>query len=62
MSAICSFISTLYLKQQTNILQCFSSLKFENSLFSNKFFICIFHSVRKVYAAENDQKKYFIQN
>ena len=37
-----SFISTLYLKQQTNILWCFSSLKFENSLFSNKRFRCIF--------------------
>ena len=39
-----SFISTLYLKQQTNILRCFSSLKFGNSLFSNKLFRCIFRS------------------
>ena len=39
-----SFISTLYLKQQTNILWCFSSLKFGNSLFSNKLFRCIFRS------------------
>ena len=51
-----SFISTLYLKQQANILCCLCSLKFENSLFSNKLFRCIFRSERKVYTAENDQK------
>ena len=51
-----SFISTLYLKQQANILCCFCSLKFENSLFSNKLFRCIFRSERKIYTAENDQK------
>ena len=38
MSTIFLFIKTLYLKQQTNILRCFSSLKFENSLFGNKIF------------------------
>ena len=53
-SKIFSFTSTLYLKQQANILRCFSSLKFENSLFSNKLFRCIFHSEGKVYTAEND--------
>ena len=37
MTAIFSFISTLYLKQQTNILRRFCSLKFENSLFSKAF-------------------------
>ena len=62
MPAFFSFISTLYLKKQTNILQCFSSLKFENSLFSNKPFRCIFCSERKIYTAENDQIKYFVQN
>ena len=55
MSAIFSFISTLYLKQQTNVLRCFPSLKFENSLRSNKLFRCIFRSERKIYTAENDQ-------
>ena len=57
MSAIFSFISTLYLKQQNNILGCFSSLNIENSLFSNKFF-----PGKMVYTAENDQIKYFVQN
>ena len=52
MSAICSFAPTLYLKQQTNILRCFSGLKFEKSLFSNKLFRCIFRSERKVYTAK----------
>ena len=61
MSAIFSFISTLYLKQ-TNILRYVPSLKFENSLFSNKLFRCIFRSERKVYTVENDQIKYFVQN
>ena len=59
-SAIFSFISTLYLNQQANILRCFCSLKFENSLFSNKLFRGIFPSERKVYSAENDQIKYFV--
>ena len=62
MSGIFPFISTLYLKQQTNILRCLSSLKFENSLFSNKLFRCIFCSERKLYAAENDHTKCFVQN
>ena len=54
MSAIFSLISTLYQKQQTNILSCFSSLKFENSLFSSKLSRCIFRSKKKVYSAKND--------
>ena len=62
MSAIFSFISTLYQKQQTNILRYFSSLKFENGLFSNKLFRFIFHRERKVYTSNKDQIKYFVQN
>ena len=38
------------------------SLKFENSLFSNELSRCIFRSERKVYIAENNQIKYFVQN
>ena len=52
MLATFSFFSTLYLKQQANFLSCFSSLKFENSLCSNKLFRCIFGSERKIYTAE----------
>ena len=62
MSAIFSLISNHYLKQKTNIFMCFSSLKFENSLFSNKLFICVFRSERKIYTADNEQIKYFVQN
>ena len=61
MSAIFSFTSTLYLKQQTNVLRFFSSLKFENNLFSNKLFRCTFRSERKIYTAANDQIRYFVQ-
>ena len=61
-SVIFSFISTFYLKQQTNIPRCFCSIKFENNLFSNKLYKRIFRSERKVYTAENDQIKYFVQN
>ena len=60
MSVIFSFISSLYLKQKTNILWCFSNLKFENILFSNNRYI--FRSGRKVYTAKTDQIKYFAQN
>ena len=49
MSATFSFISIPYLRQQTNIFRCFSSLKFENSLFSSKFFKCIFRNEKKVF-------------
>ena len=43
MSTIMPFIQFFfYLKQQTNILWCFCSLKFEKRFFSNKFFIFIF--------------------
>ena len=62
MSAIFLFISTFYLKQQTNILRCFSILKFQKSLFKNNLFRYIFRSEIKVYTAENDQIKYFTQN
>ena len=62
MSAILSFIRILYLKQRTNILWCFCSLKFENSLFSNKIFRYIFYCRGMVYAAEKNQTKYFVQN
>ena len=61
MSAIFLFISTLYLKQQTNILRCFSILKFQKSLFKKNLFRYVFRS-EKVYTAENDQIKYFTQN
>ena len=37
MSGIFSLISTPYVKQQTNILWCFSSLKFENSFLAISF-------------------------
>ena len=59
-SPIFSFISTLYLTQQANILRCFCSLKFENILFSNRIFRCVFRSERKVYTTDIDQRKYFI--
>ena len=62
MSAIFSFISALFLTQPTNILPYFCSLKFENSLFSNKLFRCMFRSNRMVYTAENDQIKNLVQN
>ena len=55
--AIFTFISVLYLKHQTNIFRCFSGLKFENSLFSNKLFRCVFSCERKVYTAKNYQIK-----
>ena len=53
---------TTNLKQQTNILRCFCSLKFEKGLFSNKFFSFLFRSKMTVHTAENDQIKYFAQN
>ena len=62
MSGIFSLILNHYLKQQTNIFMCFSSLKFENSLFRNKLSICVFRSERKMYTADNEQIKYFVQN
>ena len=40
----------------------FSSLKFENSLFSNEIFRCAVLSERKIYTNKNNQIKYFIQN
>ena len=62
MSAILSFIWILYLKQQTNILWCFCSLRFESSLFNNNLFRCLFLSKRIAYIAEKEQVKYFLQN
>ena len=44
MSIILSFIPIFYLKQQSNVLQCFCSLKFEKRLFSDKFLSFIFCS------------------
>ena len=43
-STILWFIWNLYLKQQSNIVRCFCSLRFEKSLFSNKFFSFTFPS------------------
>ena len=37
MLTILSFIRVLYLKQSSNILRCFFSLKFEKILFNNEF-------------------------
>ena len=60
MSAIFSFAVTLYLKEQTNIFWCFSRLIFENRLFSNKPYRCIFWSKRAIYTAEKEKIKYFV--
>ena len=62
MLTILQFDPILYLKKQRSILRCFCSLKFEKSLFSNKFFSFIFPSKMKVQTAEKDQMKYFAQN
>ena len=61
-STILSFISVLYLKQQNNNLRWFCSLKYENSLFSNKLSNCIFRSKRIVYTSKKVHIKYFVQN
>ena len=61
-STILSFIQVLYLKQQNNVLRWFYSLKFETSLFSNKFSNCIFCSKGIVYRTKMVHIKYFIQN
>ena len=53
MSTIFLFIKTLYLKQQTNILRCFSSLKLV--YLAIRFFRCTFRSEMKVYTGENDE-------
>ena len=42
-------------KTKSNILWCFCSLKFENSLLSNKILSCIFRGKRTVYIAEKGQ-------
>ena len=58
---ILSFIPILYLKQQSNILQGFCSLKFEKRFFSNKFsFLCF--TAKRVDTAEKAQVKHFAQN
>ena len=56
------FIYFNCLLKTTNILRYFFSLKFENSLFTDKLFRCIFRNDRKVDEVENDQIKYFVQN
>ena len=61
-SAILLFIQVLYLKQQKNILPCFCSLKFENSLFSSKLSNCIIRSKRIVYKTKKVYIKYVVQN
>ena len=61
-SMILPFIRVLYRKLQNNILRGYYSLKFENSLFSNKLSNCKFRSRRVVYATKKDHIKYFIQN
>ena len=62
MLTILQFVPILYLKKQRSILRCFCSLKFEKSLFSNKFFSFISPIKMKVQTAEKDQMKYFAQN
>ena len=62
MSTILSFFPILYLKQQSNILLCFCSLKFEERFLSNKFFNFIFRSEMIVLTAKKDQIKYFAKN
>ena len=57
-STILPYILILYLKQQSIILRCCYSLKFEKSFFSNKFFGFIFLSKMIVVAAVKDQIKY----
>ena len=41
-------------KQQSNILQCFCSLKFGKILFSIDFFSFVFHSKMTILTAEKD--------
>ena len=63
MSGVSPFIRIKYLKQQSSILWCFYRLKFENGLFSNKFFSCtILHSKGIIYLAGKVQVKYFVKN
>ena len=57
-----SFYLFQLLKQEINILWCFSILKFEKNLCSNKLFRYLFRSERKICTAKNDQIKYFVQN
>ena len=61
-STILSFIQVLHLKQQSNILQCFYSLKFQNNLFRHKLSNCIFRSKTIVYTTKKVHIKYFVQN
>ena len=55
------FIRILYLKQQSNILRCFSRLKFEKSLFSNTFFSFLFRVKMIVYTAGKDKLNIFLK-
>ena len=64
MSGIFLFISTLHLKQQTNIICAFlvQNLKLVYVAIS---FSDVYFAVREsfmLYTTENDQKKYFVQN
>ena len=60
MSTILSFIQILETTKQYSAVLC--SLKFEKSLFSNKFFNFIFRNKMAVLTAEKDEVKYFTQN
>ena len=53
--SILTFTRILYLEQQSNILRCFYSLKFEKSLCSNELSSWIFRSKRIVYTAKKVQ-------
>ena len=57
-----AFIIIICFKKQSSILWWFFRLKFEKTLFSNKFFNFIFHSKIIDHTAEKDQIKYFAQN
>ena len=60
MLKILQFTQIFYLKQQ-QILRCFSRLKFEKSLFRNKFFSFISRSKMIIHTTKKDQIKYFAQ-
>ena len=60
-SGILSFIWILDIKQQSNMLLRFYSLKFKNILFSNKLFSCTILQ-GMVHIAQKVQIKYFAKN
>ena len=55
MLKILPFIRIRYLKQQSSILQCFSWLEFEKTLFSNTFFNFTFRSKMIIHTTEKDR-------